>query len=207
MVREVLPIKMPMRAIENRVRRLPRWATACRALVRDERGFTLVEILGSMVIMGVVLGGITATLASATGLEADLGTRFQSQQAARQALTKFRTEVHCASGVTPSSGTAASVTLTLPTGCTTGSGSVTWCAVANGNRSDLWRIPGTTCTTAAAGASRWGQGLTTSTPFTPDGSVHAPAVLPSVAVTFSFNTGKHTYVLADTIYLRNGTRS
>jgi prepilin-type N-terminal cleavage/methylation domain-containing protein len=207
MVREVLPIQGLMRAIENRVRQLRRWATASRALVHDERGFTLVELLASMAIMGVVLGGITATLASATGLEADLGTRFQSEQAARQALTKFRTEVHCASAVTPTSGATSSVTLTLPAGCTTGSGSITWCAVANGSQFDLWRVPGSTCTTGAAGAARWGQKLTTSTPFTPDSTVHAPAVLPSVAVTFSFNTGKHTYVLADTIYLRNGTRS
>jgi prepilin-type N-terminal cleavage/methylation domain-containing protein len=193
-----------MRTIEKH---LGRWAASCRALVCDERGFTLVELLASMTIMGVVLGGITATLASATGLEADLGTRFQSEQAARQALTKFRTEVHCASAVTPSSGAVASITLTLPTGCTTGSGSVTWCTVANGSRFDLWRVPGTTCVTSAAGASRWGQALTTQYPFTPDSTVHAPAVLPSVAVSFSFNAGKHTYVLADTIYLRNGTRS
>src|ERR1700693_446827 len=152
MLREVLSIPTRMRTIDNRLRHSPRWAQTARAFARDERGFSLIELLASMAIMGVVLGGITATLASATGLEAELSTRFQSEQAARLALTTFRREVHCASAMTPSSGATASVVLTLPTGCATGSGSVVWCAVANGSKFDLWRIPGATCTTTAGGA-------------------------------------------------------
>jgi prepilin-type N-terminal cleavage/methylation domain-containing protein len=180
----------------------------CRACTRatDQRGFTLIEVLVTLSIMGIVLGGLTATLSSAAGLEADLTKRFQGEQSARLALTKFRREAHCASVVTPTSGATTSVTLTLPTGCVTGTGSVTWCTSANGGRFDLWRVPGTTCTTTASGAARAATSLTSANAFTPDATVHGSAALPSVAVNFSVWGGTYTYLLTDVIYLRNGTR-
>ena len=177
-----------------------------RTRVSDERGFSLIEMLVTLTLLGVVLAGITSTLSSGARLESDLNPRFQAQQGARLALTTFRREAHCASLVTPSSGATTSVTLTLPAGCTTGTGSTTWCAVVSGNRFDLWRIPGATCTTTAGGAARWAQNLTTQQVFTPDATVHAPAVLPSIAVNFRVYGGQRTYVLTDTVYLRNGSR-
>jgi prepilin-type N-terminal cleavage/methylation domain-containing protein len=179
---------------------------ALRARLRSERGFTLVEIVASMAILGLVLGGVTMTLASATHLEANLSLRYKAQQGARTALAKFRSDVHCASDISPTSGDQSTVTLTLPSGCTGGPGSLTWCAVASGTTYDLWRMPGSSCTTTAAGAARWAQQSLVQKPFTPDETTHANPTLPSVTVNFKVAAGIRNYALTDLIYLRNGAR-
>jgi prepilin-type N-terminal cleavage/methylation domain-containing protein len=175
--------------------------------LRDERGLTLSELVVTMAILGIVLTGITSTLISATHHEADLNQRFQAQQSARLALSKVRDELHCASAVSPTSGATSVITLTLPSGCTTGTGSVIWCTVANGSHYDLWRIPGTSCDTAASDSVRWAQKLTTQHAFQPDATAHSGApVLPDVGLTFTVAAGSTSYELTDTIYLRNGVR-
>ena len=64
--------------------------------LRGERGYTLVEMLTVMVIMGVVMSGLTTVFVHASNSEADMNTRFQAQLTARLALDKMRREVHCA---------------------------------------------------------------------------------------------------------------
>ena len=93
--------------------------------LRSERGYTLIEMLTVLVIMGVVTGSLTAVFVQASNAEADMNNRFQAQLTARLALDKMRREVHCASVATPT-GVSSSVTLTLPSYCKTGSGSITW---------------------------------------------------------------------------------
>ena len=54
----------------------------------------------------------------------------------------MRREVHCASVATPT-GVSASVTITLPSYCKTGSGSITWCTRSIGDeRYGLYRVAG-----------------------------------------------------------------
>jgi prepilin-type N-terminal cleavage/methylation domain-containing protein len=96
--------------------------------VRSEAGFTLTELLVVMVILGTVIGGLTSTFASATVAQADRSRRFEAQTHGRVALDKIRREAHCASAVAVTGTTL--VTLTLPTGCPSGSGDVTWCVRA-----------------------------------------------------------------------------
>jgi prepilin-type N-terminal cleavage/methylation domain-containing protein len=145
-----------------------------RAL-RRERGYTLVEMLTTLSILGVVMGALGTLFVSATNSEADMNNRFRAQQTARIALDKMRREVHCASTATPgnASGASSSVTLTLasfcktlpqplptplPSYCSTSSGqttcSVTWCTrnVA-ANRNALYRVTGSTCGTS--GGVKW----------------------------------------------------
>jgi len=108
-------------------------------------GYALTELLTVLVILLIVLGGLTALFVSATKAEVDLRERFDVQQEARLALDALRREVHCASTVTPTS-PSATVTITLPTGCPSGSGLVTWCTVSAGtNRYKLYRKAGSTC--------------------------------------------------------------
>ena len=62
----------------------------------DERGYTLVEMLVVMVILGVVIGGLTTIFVSGSRAELDLNRRFQAQQQARLALDRIRVDLHCA---------------------------------------------------------------------------------------------------------------
>ncbi len=88
-----------------------------------EPGFTLVELVGVMLILVVILTAVTALFISGSRAEVDLNRRFQAQQEARLATDRMRQEVHCASDLTLTS--AASVTITLPAACPTAGGSVT----------------------------------------------------------------------------------
>ena len=175
--------------------------------LRNDAGFTLIELLVAMSILLVVLGGIMTPLVSATKAEADLQTRFRAQESARLSLTSFQRDVHCATAVSPTSGAVGTVTLTLSSGCESGSTSVTWCAVANGSVYDLWRVPSSTCTTTVAGSRRQTQGLTSQNVFTPDGTVHAgsPVTL-AVQLALTLKTGNSNYILNTTVYSRTGAR-
>jgi len=179
--------------------------------LRDPRGFVLMELVVTVALMGLVVGGITSMLISATKHEAALNLEFQAQESARQALSELRSDLHCASSVT---GSGSTITLTLPTGCPTGTGSVTWCTVGAAAPYALWRIPAGSCTTSTVGSRRWvplavatgdrPAGLTAASIFTPASTLHT---LPDVAVDFSVTAGRRpAYRLADTIYLRNGVR-
>jgi prepilin-type N-terminal cleavage/methylation domain-containing protein len=116
-----------------------------RRVALGQQGYALTELLTVLAILTIVLGGLTALFISATTAEVDMRERFEAQQEARLAMDAIRREVHCASAITQS-GPSPTVTLTLPTGCPSGSGSVTWCTVSAGtNRYRLYRKAGTTC--------------------------------------------------------------
>jgi prepilin-type N-terminal cleavage/methylation domain-containing protein len=183
--------------------------------LRSERGYTLVEMLTVLVIMGVVMGGLTTVFVSATNSETDMNNRFQAQLTARLALDKMRREVHCASVATPT-GVSSSVTITLPSYCKTGSGSVTWCtrSVAT-NRYALYRVPGTSCT----GGVLWADYLTPSSSAAVcsgalcifNYTAQSTSSLAKLSVDFPVNVKPsktvELYELKDGIVLRNSTRS
>ena len=173
--------------------RLPR---RLRARVAAEGGFTLVELIVAMVILVIVVASLSAVLVSATHSAVDANNRFQAQEQARTGLAQLTRELHCASSVTQTSGSAltpgtnyTAITATLPSTCSTVSGVasyVTWCtAQSTLNTSDwaLYRVSSTalpipTCSTA--GKIKWADYLQTSTPF----------CLPSTAV--SCGTSPHS---------------
>ena len=180
-----------------------------------ERGYSLVEMLIVMSIMGVVMGSLTTVFVQATNAEQDMNGRFQAQVTARLALDKMRREVHCASVATPT-GSSSSVTLTLPSYCKTGSGSITWCtrSVAT-NRYALYRVVGSTC----SGGVKWADYLTpTSTATVCSGALcifnytaQSATSLADLKVDFPVNLRPSRsvglYELIDDIVLRNSTRS
>jgi prepilin-type N-terminal cleavage/methylation domain-containing protein len=135
------------------------WRRVLRRL-RGERGYSLIEMLTVMVIMGVVMSSLTVVFVTASNSETDMNNRYQAQLTARLALDKMRREVHCAKSATPAGSATSSVTLTLSWtqsdgttfNCKTGSGLVTWCtrSVAT-NRYALYRVVGSTCT----GGVKW----------------------------------------------------
>ena len=189
--------------------------------LRAERGYTLVEMLTVMVIMGLVMTGLTTVFISASKSETDMNQRFQAQLTARVGLDKLRREVRCAHAVTtatPSTSSASAITLDLPTYCKTGTGAVTWCtrSVAT-NRYGLYRAVGSSCT----GGVLWADCMV------PSGS--APTCgTPTALCVFAYTAGSTTslallhvdlpvnlkpsrtvdlYDLADDIVLRNSSRS
>ena len=185
-----------------------------RRLHRED-GYSLIEMLTVMVIMGVVMSSLTTVFVTASNSETDMNSRFQAQLTARLALDKLRREIHCASVATPT-GSSSSVTLTLPSYCKTGSGSITWCTrnVAT-NRYALYRVVGSTCT----GGVQWGDYFVTSaTVSTCSGALcifnytaQSSSSLAKLHVDLPVNVRPaktvERYELVDDIALRNSTRS
>ncbi len=184
-----------------RLRPEPRRRRAPSRRLGAESGFTLVELLVTMVILTVVVGALTGLFVSGSNAQIDLNNRFQAQSAARLALDKLRREVHCASGAGV---TASALTLTLPAQCPTAQGQVTWCTLQVGVTPvwELYRKTGATCDT---GGVRWAQGLSSgsvfSLPATPSGSLAA------IHVDLPVTVSDDTYRLVDDLVLRNGARA
>jgi type II secretory pathway pseudopilin PulG len=185
--------------------------------VREEHAYSLVEVLTVLVIMGTIMGGLTTLFVQGSNAELDMNRRFQAQLTARLALDKLRREVHCASTATPTS-SASSVTITLPSYCKTGSGSITWCTRSSGTSTyALYRIVGSTCT----GGVKWADFLVASSTAPTCGSPLALCIFNYTAQTATSLAKLHvelpvnvkpsktvdTYDLADDLVLRNSTRS
>jgi hypothetical protein len=127
----------------------------------------------------------------------------------------MRREVHCASVATPT-GSSSSVTITLPSYCKTGSGSITWCTRSNGtNRYALYRVVGATCT----GGVKWADYLVSSaSASTCSGALcifnytaQSTSSLGKLSVDFPVDVKPaktvDLYELKDDLVLRNSTRS
>ncbi len=181
---------------------------ALRRLRREERGYSLIELLVSMSILGAVMTSVSTMLVSATNSEVDMNRRFQAQTEARLGLDMLRREVHCAMSVGPT-GPSASVTLALPTTCPTSGGNtaVTWCTVPNGaNRWGLWRYTGASC---SGTGKRWADYLTASSIFiyTPQNTNSLAKLNVRLPVNIKPSEPRFLYNLEDDIVLRNSTRT
>ena len=175
-----------------------------RLPIAGERAYTLIEMLTVLVIFGTVMTALMALFVQGTNAELDMNNRFQAQQDARLALDKIRREAHCASAVTVAS--TSSVTLSLPSFCPTGNGSVTWCTVSLGtSRYGLYRKTGAACDSTGI---RWADHLTTANVFTY--AAQSSTSLAKLSVDFPINVKPSrtvdTYELKDDIVLRNSLR-
>jgi prepilin-type N-terminal cleavage/methylation domain-containing protein len=186
-----------------------------RRRLLSERGYSLIEMLTVLVIMGVVMTSLTTVFVQASNSETDMNNRFQAQLTTKLALDKLRREIHCASVATPT-GSSSSVTITLPSYCKTGSGSITWCTRSNGtNRYALYRVVGATCT----GGVKWADYLVpSSTAAVCSGALcifnytaQSTSSLAKLGVDLPVNVKPaktvEQYELIDDIVLRNSTRS
>jgi prepilin-type N-terminal cleavage/methylation domain-containing protein len=176
-----------------------------------EAGFTLVELLVVMTILGVVIGGLTTAFTSATKAQLNMTRRFEAQQEGRLALDKIRREAHCASGATVV-GTSL-VTLTFPTTGTTpcpagaGIANVTWCARAGVNGYELYRIPSSTAT--CTGGVRVANYLVSTNVFQllPTGAGELAKLRVTLPVDLTPADTSERYSLVDDIAFRNTTRA
>jgi len=184
------------------------------ARIRDEGGYSLIEMLVTMAILGTVMASITTLFVTGTKAEIDMNERFTAQQEARLALTKMRREIHCASsaqgqGTANASGYYTHVLVTLASYCRTGTGQVSWCGLSidgSTTRYGLYRQTGATCT---ASGIRWADYLTTNALFKPENGVSGE--LAKLSLTFPVDLrpadSLRSYRLTDSIVLRNSTRA
>lgn len=182
--------------------------------MRQEGGYSLIEMLVTMAILGTVMASVTGLFVAGTKAEVDMNERFQAQQEARLALTKMRREIHCASsaqgqGTANGSGYYTHVLITLASYCKTGSGQISWCALpaqGGSSRYGLYRQAGGTCTTSGI---RWADYLTTDALFKPENGVSGE--LAKLSLTFPVDLrpadAQRAYRLSDSIVLRNSTRA
>jgi prepilin-type N-terminal cleavage/methylation domain-containing protein len=172
---------------------------------RGEGGYSLVELLTVMLIMGVVMGGVTTVFVAGSKAQAQQDRRFQAQLNTRLAMDKIRRDIHCSTDVTPY--TTNAVTLKLPSGC---GGDVSWCTAAVSgytNRYGLYRQLGTSCDSTSG--IRVADYLTNGNVFPTFAHTAGCGCLASLAVDFAVSlkgSSVGAYELTDTVYLRNSTR-
>jgi prepilin-type N-terminal cleavage/methylation domain-containing protein len=120
--------------------------------VVQEEGYSLVELVVVMAVLGVILGGIVTLFASGINADADQTRRYQAQSDARVSLDRMRREIHAActvSNPTTYNATETSITLYFASDtCASGSHTVSWCTTGSGNRYALYRIVSSSCTGA-----------------------------------------------------------
>lgn len=68
------------------------------ARLRAEDGFTLIEILTAMALLGIVLGAIVTSFTIGIHQEVSQSRRESAYATARVALQRLRLDIHCASG-------------------------------------------------------------------------------------------------------------
>lgn len=103
-----------------------------RILVRlraGEGGFSLIEMLMVMVLMGIVMGSITTVFVSGSRAQTELNRFFQAQTQARAGLDKLRADVHCASGAQATTVNAFQALKLNDANCYSATATITWCLV------------------------------------------------------------------------------
>ena len=95
-----------------------------RLRAAGQAGYTMMELLIVLAILGTITGAITTLFIQASNAEFDMNRRFQAQQTARVAIDRMRREIHCSSGITPT-GASSSITVTLPAQCPSAGGAQT----------------------------------------------------------------------------------
>jgi prepilin-type N-terminal cleavage/methylation domain-containing protein len=170
---------------------------------RGEGGFTLVEMLAVMAILGLVMTGIISLFVSGVRAQTRLTSTFSGQVALHVGLDKMRIDVHGACSETAQSAT--SVTLSLPP-CD-GTKLVTWCTQANAGAYSLYRSASGTC-----GGQDFADYLTGGSIFTytaqntPSGSNALPRLHVDMTVNASPSTTVSQLHVIDDLAFRNGPR-
>lgn len=183
-----------------------------------EDGYSLVELITVMGILGVVLSGLTTVFVSGSNAEAQLNSRFRAQQGARAALDRIRGDIHCAS---KAQALAINTYPALRLDVTSCSASTTydyWCVISSSTtpqRYQVWRTSSatapttSTCTSADTSRILISSNLVSAAAFTTNATPLNG--LQTVAVDFKLSGNqksntKEVYELTDSIVARNAAR-
>ena len=197
-----------------------------RLRIRGEGGYSLVELVVVMAILGIVITGLTTVFVQGSRGEVDMNRRFTAQQNARAALGQLRADIHVGCNATVTATTLLIYRLKADGSCDTVA-TIAWCTGSSTNltgRLTLWElvtnVPPVTPTAAASCTSPptgkiWADyivsGSTLFTLNTPaGGSKQRMGVTVSVPVNgnSAVTTGAvDRYELRDTIVLRNAPQA
>lgn len=172
-----------------------------RARLQAESGFSLVELIITMVVMGIVMTGLVNIFTSGERASADATARMQSQQRVRIAFDRLEYDTRCASVATILS-SGAGVALTLPAQCDHATGNVVWC-VSGGSL--LRYSTGATCT---GSAQTFVTNVTSGTPFSC--YTATSGATPQLKVNLTINAATRTSdqtAATDYITMRNASSS
>jgi prepilin-type N-terminal cleavage/methylation domain-containing protein len=188
-------------------------AARIRARLAQEDGMTLIEMVTTMAILGIVLSGIVAVFSSGLHAEVDMDQRFQAQQNARLALVQIRSDARSACLAPTIGGSGASVTLSY--GCSGGVATswVTWCASSSGGVAPFGLYRQTTQTCAYNNGTKRADALecaaaggSCASPVFAYSAVSGsrPQLQVNLPVDANLNNGNvGAYTLTDTVTLRN----
>jgi len=201
----------------SRAEGLRRQRASIRSLggaARNENGFSLVDLLVVMVILGLVMAGLTTTFVSGSRAELHLNRRFQAQQQARLALHRIRADVHCASAAQAQTINGSPGVKLAVGSCYSATPTVSWCvltASVTPPRYQLWRSTATSSICSSSDTTR----VLVADYLTASANVLVTNTIPfqgleTVDVDFHVNvspsTGRDDYELKDSIVAANSTR-
>jgi prepilin-type N-terminal cleavage/methylation domain-containing protein len=175
-----------------------------RRRVVSESGFTLIEMLVSLIVLSLVMTGIMTLFVSGTRTEKDLRARFDAQTEIHVSLARITRDMHAA--CTATAQTTTSVTVSAPP-CD-GTNMITWCTQGSGSRYGLYRIAGSTC----SGGVRYADYLTGGSiftylaPNTPAGSYSLARVRADLVVDANAADSGGRYEVISDIVFRNSAR-
>ncbi|HEX3806211.1 MAG TPA: prepilin-type N-terminal cleavage/methylation domain-containing protein [Gaiellaceae bacterium] len=203
----------------------------------SQAGFTLIEMVITMAIMSIVIGGLTTMFVQGNNAETDLNDRYLAQQTVRQAISQMRSDGHhaCNAVLTGNSSvllyywdtsndnesqpvphdTCASsdINPTWSNSSCTAALCTTWCTRLVGTVYKLYRLPGASAC-GVSGGTQEANYLTTGNIFTYTAGVssgtdaHDLSLLYlDVPVTLRSSKKYDKYEVTDVIVLRNSTRS
>ena len=197
-------------------------ARRCQA----EAGYTLVELIVVMALLGIILGALVGGFTTAIRAETDQTVRANDRESAREVLERMRKDIHCASGAAAQptldslgnpTGTGYTLQLAVTQsqclGVTTGSNGVQWCSVSVGGSTTRYQVFRTTTGTCNAASATFQVDYVTNFGAITGGNFWSlPACstgrLQAVSVNMPVNQypvtqPNETYDLADTIAMRN----
>jgi prepilin-type N-terminal cleavage/methylation domain-containing protein len=184
----------------------------------EEDGYTLIELVVVMAILGVVMTGLTTVFVGGSNAEVQMNNRFRAQQEARAALDRIRGDIHCASKAQAATiNTYPAVRLDV-TSCNTATTYDYWCVISSSTSPQRYQVYRTwstaaptsaTCTSTDAARVLVADNLVTASAFTTNATPLNG--LQTVAVDFKVSGNqvsntKEVYELTDSIVTRNSTR-
>jgi prepilin-type N-terminal cleavage/methylation domain-containing protein len=198
-----------------------------RLLVRlraGEGGFSLIEMLMVMVLMGIIMGSITTVFVSGSRAQSSLNRYFQAQQQARAGLDRLRGDVHCASAAQATTVNGFQALKLADSSCYASTPTITWCLIPSTALTGRYALYRSTIDTASTCTSSDTTKLfvadylkTVGNPVNVSNILTTPTIallgLQTVGIDLKVSTnpnsttaGQDTYELTDSLVTRNYSR-